>query len=67
MIRETLAIFGEPERPPLAAFLMGKSFMPPVKPEPVPAEPTVTERLAALEADVSTVKDQKPTPTSVET
>jgi len=41
--------------------------MPPVKPEPVPAEPTVTERLVALEADVSTVKDQKPTPTSVET
>jgi hypothetical protein len=40
-------------------FFDGRGFLPPVKPEPVPAEPTIADRLAALEADVAALKAQQ--------
>jgi hypothetical protein len=44
-------------------FFDGQSFLPPLKPQPVPPEPTIADRLAALEAEVAALKAQQPVAT----
>ena len=46
------AIHDKLEEAAPGGFFDGRSFLPPIEPEPVPVEPTLSERLQALEAKV---------------